>query len=216
MTMTERTGRRKTREELLRRRVPELGYYLVVTDTKDTEKNYMNGLRDSIPEKLKGKLVVKVSETKTDRLVRGAIEAASLQPQYREPWIIFDRDRVNNFDQIIKEAEQNGVKTGWSNPCIEIWFSAYFGIIPGYDDSVACCKGFAQKYQRATGKEYNKSDIRIYSKLCRYGNEENAIKNANDKYNEQNEKCNGKPSEMCPCTTVYRLVKEIKEKISKE
>ena len=103
--MTERTGRRKTREELLRRRVPELGYYLVVTDTKDTEKNYMNGLRDSIPEKLKGKLVVKVSETKTDRLVSEAIEAASLQPQYRAPWIIFDRDRVNNFDQIIKEAE---------------------------------------------------------------------------------------------------------------
>ena len=60
----------------MRRRVPELGYYLVVTDTKDTEKNYMNGLRDSIPEKLKGKLVVKVSETKTDRLVSEAIEAA--------------------------------------------------------------------------------------------------------------------------------------------
>ncbi|MDD4029799.1 MAG: RloB family protein [Bacteroidales bacterium] len=213
--MAERNGKRKTREELLRRRVPELGYYLIVTDTKETEKNYMNGLRDSIPERLRRKLVVKVSGTKTDKLVREAIEAASLQPQYREPWIIFDRDRVNNFDQIIQEAEQNGIKTGWSNPCIEIWFSAYLGKIPGYDNSVACCNGFAQKFPRITGREYDKSDTRIYSKLCEYGDEKKAIINANSKYREQNEKCNSKPSEMCPCTTVYRLVKEIKEKINK-
>ena len=57
MTMTERTGDENLRG-VMRRRVPELGYYLVVTDTKDTE-NYMNGLRDSIPEKLKGKLLLR-------------------------------------------------------------------------------------------------------------------------------------------------------------
>ena len=156
--MAERNGKRKTREELLRRRVPELGYYLIVTDTKETEKNYMNGLRESIPEGLRGKLVIKVSETKTEKLVSEAIETASLQPQYREPWIIFDRDRVKNFDQIIKDAEQNGIKAGWSNPCIEIWFSAYLGKMLVYDNSVACCNGFAQKYHRVTGKEYDKSD----------------------------------------------------------
>ena len=215
MTMAERNGKRKTREELSRRRVPELGYYLVVTDTKETEKNYMNGLRDSIPERLRGKLVIKVSGSKTEKLVSEAVETASLQPQYREPWIIFDRDRVKNFDQIIKEAEQNGIKAGWSNPCIEIWFSAYLGKMPVYDDSVACCDGFAKKYRQVTGREYDKSDDRIYSKLCQYGDEKKAIINANSKYKEQNEKCNSKPSEMCPCTTVYRLVKEIKDKIEK-
>jgi hypothetical protein len=213
--MANRDGKRKTREQLSIRRVPELGYYLIVTDTKETEKNYMNGLRDSIPEELQRKLVIKVSNTKTDKLVSEAVNLASRQPQYREPWIIFDRDRVKNFDQITKEAEQNSIKAGWSNPCIEIWFSAYLGKIPGYNDSVTCCNGFAQTYRRITGKDYDKSDTGIYSKLCRYGNEKKAIKNAESIYKKQNEDCNN-PSEMCPCTTVYGLVKEIKDKIEKE
>lgn len=212
--MAKRDGKRKTREQLSIRRVPELGYYLIVTDTKETEKNYMNGLRDSIPEELQRKLVIKVSNTKTDKLVSEAVNLASRQPQYREPWIIFDRDRVKNFDQITKKAEQNGIKAGWSNPCIEIWFSAYLGKIPGYNDSVTCCNGFAQTYRRITGKDYDKSDTGIYSKLCRYGNEKKAIINAESIHKKQSKYCNN-PSEMCPCTTVYGLVKEIKDKIEK-
>lgn len=32
--MPDRNGKRKTREQLSKRRVPELGYYFIVTDTK--------------------------------------------------------------------------------------------------------------------------------------------------------------------------------------
>ncbi len=46
--MAERNGRRKAREQLSKRRVPELGYYFIVTYTKETEQNYMLGLRDSM------------------------------------------------------------------------------------------------------------------------------------------------------------------------
>ena len=58
--MAERTGKRKPREEISKRRVPELGYYFVVTDARETEQNYMHGLRDSIPKAFQGKLVIKV------------------------------------------------------------------------------------------------------------------------------------------------------------
>lgn len=44
-----RAGRRKDRNQRVGKRVPELGYYLIVTDTEETEKNYFEGLRDSIP-----------------------------------------------------------------------------------------------------------------------------------------------------------------------
>ena len=44
-----RAGKRKDRNQRVGTRVPELGYYLIVTDTKETEKNYFDGLRDSIP-----------------------------------------------------------------------------------------------------------------------------------------------------------------------
>ena len=64
MARIERNGNRKTRGQLAKRRVPELGYYFIVTDTKETEQNYMYGLRDAIPKDLQGKLVIKVIKTK--------------------------------------------------------------------------------------------------------------------------------------------------------
>ncbi len=45
-----RAGKRKDRNKRVGKRVPELGYYLIVTDT---EENYFEGLRDSIPEELR-------------------------------------------------------------------------------------------------------------------------------------------------------------------
>ena len=46
MPRYERNGSRKPRE-LARHRTPLLGYCFIVTDTKETEQNYMYGLRDS-------------------------------------------------------------------------------------------------------------------------------------------------------------------------
>lgn len=37
--MPERNGQRKTRNQLPKRK-PELGYYYIVTDTEETEKNF--------------------------------------------------------------------------------------------------------------------------------------------------------------------------------
>ena len=151
--MPDRNGKRKTREQLSTRRVPELGYYFIITDTKETEQNYMLGLRNSIPRELQGKLVIKVCKTKTVELVSEALDMASLQPQYGEPWIVFDRDQVKDFDQIVSTALGKRINVGWSNPCIEIWFSTYFGTMPTFQDSVSCCNGFSQKFTQVTGQK---------------------------------------------------------------
>lgn len=119
MARSDRTGKRKPREAF-RTRVPDLGYYFIVTDTKETEENYLYGLRDSLPKKLQGRIVIKVSKAKTQDLVRNCKEQAALEPQYGQPWIVFDRNRVVNFDEIIVQAQKDGVSVGWSNPCIEI------------------------------------------------------------------------------------------------
>ena len=182
MAHIERNGNRKTREQLTKHRVPELGYYFIVTDTKETEKNYIDGLKKSIPKELQGRLSIKVIETKTNNLVEKAIELASINPQYGEIWILFDRDEVERFDDIIKLAEEKGINVGWTNPCIEEWFCAYFGKMPTYQDSVSCCKGFEKIYQKNVDQKYVKSDVNIYEKLNRYGDEKNAIKTAQKKY----------------------------------
>ena len=209
----DRRGKRKSREQSIKRRIPELGYYYIVTDTDQTEKNYLEGLRDSIPEELKGKIVIKVTKSKTVDLVKACKEGASLYPQYSEPWIVFDRDRVKDFDNIIKNAEQSGVHSGWSNPCLEIWLYAYFGCMPNIQDSVSCCNRFAIEYERRTRQKYDKAEKDLYKKLCEFGDEENAIKIAQQKRRQ----CVGNglilPSEMIPCTQLDELINAIKTKL---
>ena len=212
MGKTDRKGKRKGRDNF-RTRIPDLGYYFIVTDTRETEENYMYGLRDSLPKALQGRIVIKVSKAKMDELVTACKEQAAMEPQYGEPWIVFDRDRVVHFDQIIENAKQEGVHVGRSNPCIEIWFDAYFGRMHGYHDSVTCCREFANTFEKKTEQEYRKSSSQIYTMLNRYGNEAEAIRIAASRHAQYLRDRIDKPSEMCPCTTVYKLVSEIREKV---
>lgn len=123
----DRTGNRTTREQRAIRRIPEMGYYLVVTDTEATERCYFTGLHNSLPLDVQHKLVIKVVETKTQNLIQKCLELTAYEAQYRIPWIVFDRDEVIDFDKIIKEAKREGIHVGWSNPCFEIWMYTYFG-----------------------------------------------------------------------------------------
>lgn len=216
MANLERNGSRKIRRQLFKQRIPKLGYYFIVTDTKETEQNYMFGLRNSIPPELQGKLVIKVVKTKTKNLVEEALNLASLNPQYGEIWIIFDRDQVQNFDEIISEAITKGINIGWTNPCIEEWFSVYFGAMPTYANSVSCCNGFEQIFERNAHQKYVKSDLAIYEKLNRFGNEEKAIRIATQKMHDHRIQGKYKPSEQIPGTTVHLLVDEIKSKINQK
>ena len=216
MTNLERNGNRKIRGQLFKQRIPKLGYYFILTDTKETEQNYIFGLRNSIPPKLQGKLVIKVVKTKTKNLVEEALNLASLNPQYGEIWIIFDRDQVQNFDEIISEEITEGINIGWTNPCIEEWFSAYFGAMPTYANSVSCCNGFELIFERNAHQKYVKSDSSIYEKLNRFGNEETAIRIATQKIHDHRIQGKYKPSEQIPGTTIHLLVDEIKSKINQK
>lgn len=212
----ERRGARKDRNKKLLTRIPTLGYYLIITDTQETEKNYFEGLHKTIPESLKNRLVIKVQRARTVDLVQKCKELVSREPQYRIPWIVLDRDQVEGFDDIIANAEKNDIKVGWSNPCIEIWFFAYFGAMPSYIESTTCCDKFEDKFQMVTGSTYEKSDTEIYSKLNQFGNEKKAMEIAGRKHKVQTDDGVHKPSEMGSTTTVYQLVREIREKIVNE
>lgn len=211
MARADRIGKRKSRETF-RIRIPDLGYYFIVTDTEETEANYIYGLRDSLPKELQGRIVIKVSKAKVQELVKTCKEQAALEPQYGQPWIVFDRDRVVNFDEIIEQAKWQGVNVGWSNPCIEIWFDAYFGQMHSYNDSVICCRKFSETFERKTGQEYRKDNPNIYAILNRFGDESKAIQIAENRLQGYLKDGIERPSEMCPGTTLQHLVKEIYEK----
>lgn len=214
MARKDRMGNRKTRDQRSKRRVPEMGYYLVVTDTEATERCFFTGLHNSLPEEMKQKLVIKVVETDTQDLIQKCQELTAYDAQYRIPWIVFDRDQVVDFDQIVTRAEKAGIYAGRSNPCFEIWLFAYFGMMPVIQDSWTCCSKFAELYFRKTGHEYTKADKNVYMRLCEYGNEERALVIAEQKYQQCMRDGKTHPSTMCPATRVYELVREIKSKVS--
>lgn len=186
MARKDRNGNRKSREQRTPIKIPALGYYLIVTDTEATERCYFDRLHKSLPENIKNKLVLKVVETKTRTMIDKCLEMTAYDAQYRMPWIVFDRDKIKDFNEIIKEAEANGIGVGWSNPCFEIWMYAYYGAMPAITESWTCCSEFGNVYQRKTGQKYEQC-IREGKTI---------------------------PSQMCPCTTVHQLVGEIRQKVN--
>ncbi len=214
MARKDRTGSRKTREQRQPLKIPELGYYLVVTDTEATERCYFQGLHKELPKDIQNKLVIKVVETKTRVMIDKCLEMTAYDAQYRMPWIVFDRDQVKDFDEIIKEAEASGINVGWSNPCFEIWMYCYYGAMPAIMESWVCCDEFEKVFQRKTGQKYSKSDAGLYEKIFRTGDEEKALRIAGEKYEQCIREGKETPSGMCPCTTVYQLVEEIKKKVN--
>lgn len=181
MAKKDRTGNRKSREQRKQFKVPELGYYLIVTDTEATERCYFTGLHQALPEDVRNKLVIKVVETKTRTMIDKCLELTAYDAQYRIPWIVFDRDQVQGFDEIVAEAVSKGIQVGWSNPCFEIWMYAYFGAMPAIQDSWTCCSDFGRVYETKTGQKYSKADEQMYGKLCKSGDEEKAIQIAQQK-----------------------------------
>lgn len=159
------------------------------------------------------KLVIKVIETKTQNLIQKCLEMTAYEAQYRIPWIVFDRDQVQNFDEIIRDAKKAGINVGWSNPCFEIWMYAYFGSMPAIQESWVCCSKFGELYKARTGQVYSKSDADLYQRLCEFGDEGRALKLAEEKYEQCLREGKQIPSDMVPATMVHELVGEIKRKV---
>lgn len=206
------SGRRLSREMRMRKRLFQLGYYLIVTDTKCTEKAYFEGLRYSLPKEIMNNISLKVVEAPTKDLIDICLETKSKEVQNRIPWIVFDRDKVPDFDVLIRQAENNGINVAWSNPCLEVWFFAYYGSIPTVIDSVQCCSKFAELFQKKTGFEYSKSDRQLYARLTSTGDESKAIQVAKQRLRSHMDGNLKKPSDMVPCTMVQDLVEEIRKK----
>ncbi|NCC13703.1 MAG: RloB domain-containing protein [Spirochaetia bacterium] len=206
-------GERKSRRNHASR-TPNLGYYLIFTDTEETEAQFFKGLRDSLPKEVQKHLIIKVfPKVETKSLISRCIEELDKDPQYRIPWIVLDRDEVKNFDSIINEAQNKEINTGWSNPCFEIWLHAYFEKPPISETSVQCCEKFSKIFKKAVGYEYDKSDTSMYRHLKEHGDEEKAIQRCKQRLGSIHPSSStAAPSSLYSTTTVYELVEEINRK----
>ncbi|MEX6476308.1 RloB family protein [Fusobacterium animalis] len=211
-----KTNRLMTKRDERKRILLKSGAYLIVTDAEKTEKNYFEGIKASIPENLKNDLQIKIYSNKAlSKIIDFAVEQRNKDERFRDIWLVFDRDEVKNFDKLIEEAKEAKMNIGWSNPCFEIWLMSYFQIPKNIDVSQKCCETFEKIFKENTSKKYKKSEVKIYNILCENGDEDKAIQRAREKYH-QIRKEYSQPSKMIGCTTVYKLVEELKKKIDGE
>lgn len=219
MARKDRDGSSRKPRSSRKQRIPELGYYLIVTDTDATERLYFEGLKNCLDPKIKDQIVIDVKKSPTKDLVDRCQELLTADSHIRSPWIVFDRDQVQGFNQIIEEAQKKGINVGWSNPCFEIWMLAYYGKMPVIacgkeQESQKCCDMFAVEYKKRTKVDYSKNDDKIYQRLRATGNERKAIILAKQKMQEHyRNNSYVKPFDMDPGTTVYLLVDEISVKV---
>ena len=210
MGKKERVGKIEFRETGFRK--PDLGYYYIVTDAVETEPNFFNGIRNNLPEKIKDRLVIKIKSSKTYDMVDTMLYEISKKPIVYDKWIIFDKDQVKDFDEIVARAKRNDINVGWSNPCIEILFLAYFGKTLNISNQKDCIREFEKVFNKVVGKQYEKNNKNIYRDLIQYGNEEEAISICSKKHKEYIDENIKVPSKMIGVSLVYKLIDEIKNK----
>lgn len=179
---------------------------LIVCEGEKTEPNYFNGFKLSFVKLFgTGKNTLSlVNETiRIKKEFEGDIESI---------WCVFDRDikrdasNINDFDNAIAKAKENGFKVAYSNDSFELWFLLHFQ----YFDAQITRKQYCEKLTEKLKKKYEKNAVGMYDILL--DNQNTAIKNAKkleklynnevDSYHERN-----------PSTSVYKLVEELNKKI---
>lgn len=55
-----------------------------------------------------------------------AREKEKIDNPFDEVWLVFDRDRFEDFEVAITNAKQKDYKCAWSVPCFEFWFLLHF------------------------------------------------------------------------------------------
>lgn len=189
-------------------------YTFIVCEGVKTEPNYIKGLADKINEKFynfsQGKrIIVEGVGRNTKGLLQYAAERVEkVMPQAEVVWLLYDKDDfpADDFDNTQFSAESRRGKRqyrcAWSNECFELWLVLHFQELRtnnGRYHLIELLKKHLGKYEKNTPEIYNllsnKTDIAI-----------KRAKNLISKY-----PANTPPSKMCPATTVFKLVEELKK-----
>lgn len=191
---------------------------LIVCEGTKTEPKYF----EALAEKQRGVLVydidvqVKGIGRGTMSVVEKAIDLKN-KNQYDRVWAVFDKDEFSarDFNEAIEKGESNGVEVAWSNEAFELWFLYHFhnvttGVPRGcYEDKISAAVNASRKYKLKKTYKYRKNAPDNYETVTRYGSQDQAIKYAEKQHLAYKDTCY---AEHNPCTTVYRLVRQLSGK----
>ncbi|REG98452.1 RloB family protein [Flavobacterium aquicola] len=210
----ERTKEKKRTIETKEVRV----YFLIVCEGEKTEPNYFKSFKTNVKSYVY--TIDAFGEASNTRdLVKRTIKARDKSSQkYDSVWVVFDKDSFspNNFNGAIELAENNNIKAGWSNEAFELWYLLHFQYRNThmsrneYKSAIEVevnAKISAQsKSKKAKAFVYKKNSAEMYSILEKYGDQKQAIKNAEKLILTHN--CNNFAIHN-PCTRIHLLVQEL-------
>lgn len=193
-------------------------YFLIVCEGEKTEPNYFKSFKTNV------KSFVYTIDTlgegsNTKDLVNRTIKYRGKSSQeYDSVWVVFDKDSFSpdNFNGAILLAENNNIKVGWSNEAFELWYLLHFQYRNTYmsreeyksaiekevNDKIAA----QLKNKKPVKFKYQKNSIDMYAVLEKYGNQQQAIKNAEKLI--ENHNCTNYAIHN-PCTQIHLLVQEL-------
>ena len=211
--------RARLQERKAESRIPKPNSFLIVSEGAKTEPLYFGGLANYINELYKSNsiqseqpIIDPLGEGKsTVSLVQKTSKIVARSPiMYEQVWVVFDKDDFDDFDDAIKLAEKNGFHVGWSNQSFEYWIYLHFN----YSDAALHRSVWCQKLdeifksRRISDEGYEKNLSNIFDIATQYGSLKSAISNAIRVENSYNNAT--LPSKKDPCTTVYKLIQELK------
>lgn len=193
-------------------------YFLIVCEGEKTEPNYFKSFKTNIKS-----FVYTIDTfgeaTNTKDLVRRTIAARDKSSQkYDSVWAVFDKDSFssNNFNGAIALADNNDIKVGWTNEAFELWYLLHFQ----YRNTAMSRNDYKSAIEEevnakiialSKGKKpkkfvYEKNSKDMFAVLEKYGNQQEAIKNAEKLIANQN--CTNYAIHN-PCTRIHLLVQEL-------
>lgn len=157
-----RSGKREGRSRMV-----QMTRHLVVTEGKETEPRYFEGVRAALgaANERKVAVVVKGTGKHTLDLLDFAVEHCRYAPEtFDHVWLVFDKDDfpASDFDAMESKCAEltDGLRTFhalWSNPCFELWPLLHLRYTTAPMSAAECQRGLAQAMSKDLGIEYRKN-----------------------------------------------------------
>ncbi|MBD2014426.1 RloB domain-containing protein [Microcoleus sp. FACHB-53] len=172
--------------------------FLIVCEGEKTEPNYFRSFR--VPKDV-AEIDVQGLGENPSRLVQSAKDL-NKQGDYDQVWCVFDRDSwtVEDFNNAIKNANEQGFKVAYSNEAFELWYVLHFDFL-----NTGIPRGdYLRKLTSLLGRTYKKNSETIYEEL--FERQSIAIKNAENLLKQYDPHI---PAKDNPSTSVHLLVQEL-------
>lgn len=179
---------------------------LIVCEGEKTEPNYFKAIKAELPRH-----VVEVELHGEGDNTLGLVEKAQVLRDERaggdypfdQVWVVFDRDSfpADDFDNAITKAQNDNIKTAWSNEAFELWYVLHFE----YRTTAMPRAEYQDKLSTCMGRRYAKNASDMHQVLAITGRQASAIQ-WSKRLHESMKTAQTPPSRANPCTTVYQLV----------